>query len=454
MNNSLNDNKKFVPKKTLKKILKKNLTIPPYQRTYEWKKSNVIVLFDDILKSYYSNSKINLGTIILLKCDNNEFDVVDGQQRLITLSLMRYCIDSSISSSILDDERFISPRVNNIIVDNYNLIKSIIDLKFTDKVQKDKFLSYLNNMVDFYCIETVDENKAFQLFDGRNSKYKELMPIDLLKAYHLGAIPNDMPNMKKARILYKWSINMREKFPINDYLSKNEYLFNNVLFNIYNWSLSKNRKDFDNDDIYLYKGYKDSDTYNYVEYYKSLNKKSFQINKPFKAGLEFFNMVEKYVEDFSKIVTYNQNDDSNDELYGLICKKIENLPTPVKKKYDFCNYKDSFNYYMKNTYLLYYNAMFIFYDKFGYNVDSFYIDVIKEKIFKWAITYRIEKSFASIASTNAYTLKDNNNFFYECANAVQINELLKFECQDVNITKPSDKGACGKLRWLLWNLLR
>ena len=68
-------------------LLKKNLIIPSYQRPYEWDKSNVYILLDDIYSSYKKNDEINLGAIILNK-NNNDFEIVDGQQRLITLSLL------------------------------------------------------------------------------------------------------------------------------------------------------------------------------------------------------------------------------------------------------------------------------------------------------------------------------------------------------------------------------
>ena len=60
------------------------LVIPPYQRPYKWTAKNVNQLISDIL-TFCSKNKMHyrLGTLVLY---NNE--IVDGQQRIITLTLI------------------------------------------------------------------------------------------------------------------------------------------------------------------------------------------------------------------------------------------------------------------------------------------------------------------------------------------------------------------------------
>lgn len=438
------------------------ILIPDYQRFYEWEKYNIIVLFEDILENYNTEDKknTNLGTLILLDKGNKVFELVDGQQRLITLSIFIYTlveyiekdnsnckvndyqkikdyIQSDKSNSILNSKRLISPKSNNCIIDNYQVIKELISVRFSSTKEKIDFLFYLLKKINFYWVKAEDENQAFQLFDGKNSKYKDLNPVDLLKAYHIGQM-NDISKNKKAEILYTWSENMNKSFSIDKSISKNEYLFNNVFFTIYNWSIFKDKKELKKEDIYLYKGYNQKDNYKYVDYYKSLNKKVYQINKPFKAGQDFFYMADEYVKKFDNLI----DDISEDNLYNVIYRKNPKIE----------QYKQDFNYYMKNTYLLYYNSLFFFYDKFGNEINDFYLDVIKEKIFRWSISYRVSKNSASLVSTNAYALRKDNNFFYECANAVQAKELLEFE-SDINNDKPDTKNRIGRLREVIWNIL-
>lgn len=73
--------------------------IPPYQRAYAWKKVQWENLFDDINendKGYF------LGSIICINNSNNILDVVDGQQRLATLSILLNAIYFMIQKNIND----------------------------------------------------------------------------------------------------------------------------------------------------------------------------------------------------------------------------------------------------------------------------------------------------------------------------------------------------------------
>lgn len=67
----------------------KILEIPPYQRDYAWTTSNIDDLFDDIQEAMELGGGHYLGTFILSQVDKNSpFKVVDGQQRLTTLTLL------------------------------------------------------------------------------------------------------------------------------------------------------------------------------------------------------------------------------------------------------------------------------------------------------------------------------------------------------------------------------
>ena len=72
---------------TVRELLNmENITIPPYQRPYKWTEKNVNLLIDDIL--FNSNkSSYRIGTLVLHE-DNGIQNIVDGQQRTITLALI------------------------------------------------------------------------------------------------------------------------------------------------------------------------------------------------------------------------------------------------------------------------------------------------------------------------------------------------------------------------------
>ena len=85
---------------TIKELLEmENLKIPDYQRPYKWKAKNVNQLIDDIL-AHKNKNGYRLGTLVIHKDKDNEnnkvieiFNIVDGQQRVITIFLLAYCLN-------------------------------------------------------------------------------------------------------------------------------------------------------------------------------------------------------------------------------------------------------------------------------------------------------------------------------------------------------------------------
>ncbi|MBR2189833.1 MAG: DUF262 domain-containing protein [Eubacterium sp.] len=67
-----------------------NLTIPEYQRPYKWTAKNTNQLLDDIEVAMNANKEIyRVGTLILhFDKDTGNYNIVDGQQRTITFSLL------------------------------------------------------------------------------------------------------------------------------------------------------------------------------------------------------------------------------------------------------------------------------------------------------------------------------------------------------------------------------
>ena len=88
---------------SVKKLLsRKSLTIPSYQRPYKWTTQNVDDLLCDIQNAIkesksYSDYKYRVGTVIL-----NDNAIVDGQQRIITLSLISLYLDENFSIAPAD----------------------------------------------------------------------------------------------------------------------------------------------------------------------------------------------------------------------------------------------------------------------------------------------------------------------------------------------------------------
>ena len=80
----------------------KSLEIPPYQRDYAWLTPNIDDLFDDIQEAMDMEGGHYLGTFILSAGDTKDrFKVVDGQQRLTTLTILFDALVDALSDGEL-----------------------------------------------------------------------------------------------------------------------------------------------------------------------------------------------------------------------------------------------------------------------------------------------------------------------------------------------------------------
>ncbi len=77
---------------TLRQLLGNGLTycVPPFQRDYSWTETEWDDLWQDILELFTEDGEPShyLGYLVLQTSNNKQFDIIDGQQRLTTLSLM------------------------------------------------------------------------------------------------------------------------------------------------------------------------------------------------------------------------------------------------------------------------------------------------------------------------------------------------------------------------------
>ena len=195
------ENQVTLETRTLNSILfndKVKLSLPKYQRAYEWKKEHVIALLDDTYEAFVSKKAYILGTIILHQTEDDKnkilYDIVDGQQRLVTLSILfkdklKEHKDSLLYSVFdnLKSQYYIQN--TNKIIDDY--------LKNKDR---DNYLDYLqseNVTISVLCIPNGQLSLAFTFFDSLNSKGMQLSDYDLLKAHHLMFIPENQENLAR-----------------------------------------------------------------------------------------------------------------------------------------------------------------------------------------------------------------------------------------------------------------
>ena len=87
----------------------KRFVIPVYQRNYDWKTENCKQLFDDLKKVIKTHRKSHFfGSIVSVynpDGENMEFQIIDGQQRLTTISLLLLAMYNLIKNGIMEAEQ-------------------------------------------------------------------------------------------------------------------------------------------------------------------------------------------------------------------------------------------------------------------------------------------------------------------------------------------------------------
>lgn len=104
----------------------KKFIIPVYQRSYDWKLENCKLLFKDLLTMSKRGYKSHFfGSIVFVSNDIggiSEYIIIDGQQRLTTVSLLllairNYLLDNNLFSSVISpskiDENYIRDKYAN-----------------------------------------------------------------------------------------------------------------------------------------------------------------------------------------------------------------------------------------------------------------------------------------------------------------------------------------------------
>jgi len=124
--------------------------VPRFQRSYSWEESNWEDLWLDILALRNNEESVHyLGTIVLQTQDNKTFTIIDGQQRIVTLSILILgCL--KLLSDLIDNG--IEPEKNKerkeIFMNQYIGFKDPRSLTYQSKLtlnntDKDLYSSYL-----------------------------------------------------------------------------------------------------------------------------------------------------------------------------------------------------------------------------------------------------------------------------------------------------------------------
>ena len=209
----------------ISKISAKQL-VPSLQRPYTWDKKNINKLWQDLIEN---ESPYFIGTIVLVAGEGSASrdEVIDGQQRLTTISLFLVALRDHILkkknsvSEYLDDIRslllepqfegdpvarleFININSNTIykkllnfeeykiltkdlsdterkFIDNYHEIEKIITTSINDtNITPEEIFNRIKNL-EFVVIQCATKTSGYKLFEGLNATAVPLTGVDLIK---------------------------------------------------------------------------------------------------------------------------------------------------------------------------------------------------------------------------------------------------------------------------------
>ena len=402
----INDELKIV---SISCLLLDNLIIPEYQRPYRWQVRATNTLFNDTYKAFIDGiGEYRLGTVILHK-DEEEYNIVDGQQRITTLSILLYVLGED--SSTLFNNKY-APSSQKAVIDNFTFLKRRV--QELSEVEKKRFKEYLKTKCTVVKIVTDSEQEAFQFFDSQNFRGKALKPHDLLKAYHLREMAEETDKVK-LELISQWED--MEQNALED-------LFESYLYPVTRWIKNKDGLNYSADKIQHFKGIKHSSTYNYALYNKASNIFIEQVNSS--GANELIGLGELNQFQLTQSIIAGKRFFSWTLHYAKLLDKVKNK-IATTHGINEVPMKETGDIYTKQ---LYEAALMLFADRFNFEEID---ESIMRQIYKWCYSLRLEMKKVGLQTINNYAQGrherknlnlDLMNKISEMTNSQELKEIL------------------------------
>ena len=415
----------FTSKKVGELLKEGNLRIPSYQRPYKWNRKHIRNLFYD-LRDAMGKKEYQIGSVILHENDeyldnDGRLDIVDGQQRLISISLFLHLLDDL--ENYKGAKQLLSSAVFGELScyhasENYNEWENLTQLVGENEAKDICNFLLENCAVSVITMPQERLSEAFQLFDSQNNRGKSLEPHDLLKAYHLRK-----QDSEDEKIVEKW-----EQFVEDKDLSLKE-LFDKHLFRMRRWSrgetgLTNKRYGsylrFTEDFIDDFKGVDLNQNFPYLELYRHIENLPMSITMPIIDGSKFFEYIESAHETIKEHKDFlNEELGFSDEPEG----EEKNLAYPE----GMLNiYNSSKGRYLK-CHNIFLNICSLFADRFGKEELS---KEIVETLFIWSYYPRVKSkaiydaTVGNYAAGGRFRQKEVQKLFQLLSHAVTPNDFM------------------------------
>lgn len=399
------------------------LTIPAYQRPYKWTGHNINQLFQDI-QLHNEQSAYRLGTLVFHR-DNDEqeaLNIVDGQQRTLTLMLAVYAIiqerledldrqDLSDQLTALDEplQAFMKTQLFESDISQRNLHQNYLEVKRL--VCRSEFtehhIDFLLNHCEVVTFTLNNISEAFQFFDSQNARGRDLEPHDLLKAYHLREFSEQEQSLKTSTVAAWEALESKELAT----------LFAEYLYRIRRWVLGHSARYFGKNEVGLFKGVNIDhiDHFPYVEslriahhyvddynsqYHRKIDGQQkafpFHLDQMIINGRRFFEMAAHYQKQVQAIVSA-EHGDSTSFLGTTLTVQAQSILQQLN------SYADRHRIGDKYVRAIFDCGLIFYMDKFG----TVELSSAIEKIFIWAYRLRIKQQVVQLATMDNHVLDHN-----------------------------------------------
>ena len=175
--------------------------IPIYQRNYAWEEDEIVALVKDVFDSLQKNSKMPyyIGTLVSYRRGENEYEVIDGQQRLTTIYLILKALDiENIPNKLTYSARKVSAEtIKNLpkfgdeydrgIRNGYTYANKAIRT-IVGENERENFTDYfLHNvhLIHYKVPKDVDLNHYFEVMNSRGEQLEKYEIVKSLLGQYL-----------------------------------------------------------------------------------------------------------------------------------------------------------------------------------------------------------------------------------------------------------------------------
>ncbi|GEM_PF-856281 len=206
--------------RSIEQVFQKKYVIPLYQRNYNWGVEEIETLLQDVYRAYKNERSANyfIGSLVVFERNNGQLEIIDGQQRLTTITLIgtllniigfapnltydsrpeveRYLKTFFETRQAVNDFDHVNVQGFNRAIDiilTCNLDEdndSLLCIKTMDPLAKTSFAQFFYRHVLLIFVKVPADTDVASYFEIMNNRGKQLQEHEILKARLMSRLQN------------------------------------------------------------------------------------------------------------------------------------------------------------------------------------------------------------------------------------------------------------------------